>query len=184
MLTDKLKLQETSPDSRPLSLSIEFDPAYLAQGIRVRPAQFARMCRVTRQTVSQWVKRGLVQLYPDGTLDPAAAAKRLIAGTDPARLRARIFRDLAKSIDDWKGETKIAKDALGVAQARIKYLESCLVENELAEQKFSLALVDAIDRIASASPADRPALLEELRDSCIIAAGLDLGMIAPSAHQD
>lgn len=169
--------QEQTPESGRLSLL--FDQETLAQGIRVRPAQFARMCNVSRQTVSQWVKRGLVRLFPDGLLDPAAAAKMVIQNTDPARLRARIFKDATKSVDDWKREATDVRAELRLAKARIQYLEGFLEESELVEELFTSALVEAIDRLAAAPIADLRALLAEIYDDCVIDAALALGRPAP-----
>lgn len=68
--------------------------------LRVRPAQFARMAAVTKQTVSQWIKKGVVTLGPDGRLDPEIAAGEVISRTDPARLRARFFKSATATQDD------------------------------------------------------------------------------------
>ncbi len=171
-MTDTHNSQEKIPESGRLSLP--FDPADLAQGIRVRPAQFARMCNVSRQTASQWVKRGLVQLFPDGTLDPAQAAKRVIQNTDPARLRARIFSDLTKTVDDWKREAKAAKAELLQAKERIQYLEGRLREDELIEKLFLVELEAAASEIAAAAPDTVPGLLEKILDDCITRAGEQL----------
>lgn len=169
------KHQEKTPESGHLSLS--FDPESLAQGIRVKPAQFARMCNVSRQTVSQWIKRGLVQTLPDGTLDPAKAAKRVIQNTDPARLRARIFKDATKSVDDWKLEAKRAKDALGAAMARIEYLESAIREADLTDELFKDAVAVSIDEFHAAPRHELRYLLENEFDDCTIRAGQQLGFI-------
>lgn len=167
--------QEDPQESGRLSLS--FDPESLAQGIRVRPAQFARMCGVSRQTVSQWVKRGLVTLFPDGTLDPSVAAKRVIQNTDPARLRARIFKDATKSVEDWKRAEKLANDALGKALARIEYLEKRLCESEITEQMFVDALLDSIDELHATPRTELRSRLESVLDDCIINAGQQLGYV-------
>jgi len=174
-MTTHQKLTNQTPEQGPVSLP--FDPSTLAQGIRVKPAQFARMCEVSRQTVSQWVKNGVVRLFSDGTLDPAIAARSVVEKTDPGRLRAKVFRDATLSISDWRQRTEATEKSLAAALDKIEYLESLLEEAELVEEKFSIALIEEIDRIAAASLADRPALLEELRDDCTIAAGLELGSI-------
>lgn len=80
-------------EREPLSSSafLPFNPSDMV-GMRVRPSEFARMCSVSRQTVSQWIKRGIVTLLPDGRLDPVVAARQTMSRLDPARVRARVFR--------------------------------------------------------------------------------------------
>lgn len=81
---------ETLENLRPSTLP--FDPADLV-AMRVKPAQFARMCKVSKQAVSVWIKEGKITLGPDGLLDPAVASRQVFERTDPGRLRARIFKD-------------------------------------------------------------------------------------------
>lgn len=70
-----------------------FQPGDLAPELRVRQSDFARICGVSRQTVSVWVRKGKIRsIYPDGTFNPHQAAREVINSTDPARLRAKIFR--------------------------------------------------------------------------------------------
>lgn len=77
----------------PSTSLLPFEPEDLAQGLRVSQADFARMCKVSRQTVSTWVKKGKIRsLFPDGTMDPRQAAREVIRNTDPARLRAKVFK--------------------------------------------------------------------------------------------
>lgn len=71
---------------------LDFDPRDL-MSMRMRPAEFARLCKVSRQSVSVWIKQGLVTLGPDGLLDPVKASREILARADPARLRARVFRE-------------------------------------------------------------------------------------------
>ena len=69
-----------------------------AMEIRIRPAAFARMVNVSRQTVSQWIKRGVITLGPDGRLEPKEAASQVIRNTDPARLRAKVLKPLVDDV--------------------------------------------------------------------------------------
>lgn len=79
------------------SAPLAFDPADLAQGIRVTQADFARMTGVSRQTVSQWVKLGKIKtVFPDGRLDPVRAAREVIKNTNPTKLRAKVFKVVAE----------------------------------------------------------------------------------------
>lgn len=94
---------------------LPFDPSDLV-AMRVRPAKFAKMCEVSKQTVSGWIKRGIVTIGPDGMLDPAVASRQVFERTDPARLRARVFKSAMLGHDE--------------LLARVRSLEK-----ELAEQR-------------------------------------------------
>ena len=113
----------SSPAEAPLTTShtLPFDPADLVRGIRVRPAQFARMCGVSRQAVSQWIKAGKVLLYPDGTLDPAVAARRVIECTDPARMRAKVFRVISDDAATMRGRINQLEVDMSEAQRLADY---------------------------------------------------------------
>lgn len=86
MTTDD-KSSSSAPDQDYLS----FNPADLVS-MRVRPAGLARLFNVTRNTVSQWIKKGIVTLGSDGRVDPVRAAKDVLQRADMKRLRARVFQ--------------------------------------------------------------------------------------------
>ena len=174
-VTPPTKSPAPPPDGGPLSLP--FDPASLAQGIRVRPAQFARMCNVTRQTVSRWVKNGLVQLYPDGTLDPAASSRRVIEQTDPARLRARIFRDALKGRDELQAEARSLAGELAAAKKEIVYLCSINDHAEIAFDLFRSKVSHLLGALAPDHQADIAAQLDNLTDTCWFLAYDDLPVV-------
>ena len=91
MVTTPSETPETrKPDARPSLLP--FDPAQLT-AVRVTPAEFARLCGVSRQAVSKWIAKGYFSTGVDGRFDPAWAFRRVLERADPARLRARLFRD-------------------------------------------------------------------------------------------
>lgn len=94
MTTDEsIKVGRASSDSASTSPLPLFEPGDLAQELRVRQSDFARLCGVSRQTVSMWVRKGKIRsVFPDGTFNPRQAAREVIKSTDPARLRAKIFR--------------------------------------------------------------------------------------------
>ncbi|AVR89533.1 hypothetical protein Tharo_2645 [Thauera aromatica K172] len=98
--------------------------------MRVRPAQFARMCEVSKQAVSDWIKRGVVSLGPDGLLDPVTASRQVFERTDPARLRARVFKGLAKDVPELREQVRELRDALKQALAE---------RDQLAAERESLA---------------------------------------------
>ena len=94
-MTSRAKKQGNEAHAPEVSTSapLPFDPATLAQGVRVSQADFARLVGVSRQTVSQWVRKGKIQTaYPDGSLDPARAARDVIRNTKPSQLRAKVFK--------------------------------------------------------------------------------------------
>ena len=109
-------------------------------GIRVRPADFAKIMNVSRQTVSQWIKQGKCTLGADGRLDPHQAAKQVIAASDPSRLRARTLRPateertaLLAQIEDLKAQLQRAADPVALLaaeldRARIEIAASILAE--------------------------------------------------------
>jgi len=72
---------------------------YLGSGIRVRPAELARLFGVTKQAVSCWVKEGKIELGLDGRVDPRKAIYRMLTKGDPARLRAAFLKPIVAEID-------------------------------------------------------------------------------------
>lgn len=120
-------LASTSP-------ALPFDPADLAQGLRVNQAAFARMCEVSRQTVSVWVRTGKIRaIYPDGTLDPARAAREVIRNTDPARLRAKVFKVATEDAQALRARVAGLERELAAARAYIAALPQALREVGLSE---------------------------------------------------
>lgn len=134
------------PEPRPSLLP--FDPADLV-ALRVLPAQFARMCNVSKQSVSQWIKQGKVTLGPDGKLDPAKAAREVFERTDPARLRARIFKTAMAGSDELRAcvrrlEEELAHQRSEHAQ-RLEWIEYTTRNGCMDAQARQLAeLQDAI----------------------------------------
>lgn len=114
-------LDSTAHDhAEPRPSLLPFDPADLV-ALRVSPAQFARMCEVSKQSVSQWIKQGKVTLGPDGKLDPAKAAREVFERTDPARLRARVFKSAMSSRDDLR--TRVRALEADLAQQRREHAQ-------------------------------------------------------------
>jgi uncharacterized coiled-coil protein SlyX len=67
-------------------------------GIRLLPAQLARVLNVSKQSVSTWVKSGRVILGNDGRVDPRQAIARLLATGDLSRLRIKILEPLRQEV--------------------------------------------------------------------------------------
>lgn len=142
-MTSRAKKQgnEARAPEASTSAPLPFDPATLAQGVRVSQADFARLAGVSRQTVSQWVRKGKIQtVYPDGSLDPARAARDVIRNTKPSQLRAKVFkvatedaqalrirladleRKYAAAIAFGENLLQALRDT-GVSEGRVEYLE-------------------------------------------------------------
>lgn len=103
-----------------------FEPGDLAQELRVRQSDFARLCGVSRQTVSVWVRKGKIKsVLPDGTFNPRQAAREVITSTEPARLRAKIFR--IASEDAAALRRRVADLGREVASRDVRYQELAAV---------------------------------------------------------
>lgn len=104
--------------------------------LRVRPAEFARMLGVSRQSVSRWIASGKVTLGTDGKLDPIEGYRQVTRNTDPARVRARFLRlaasgeaglrkrveELEKAVEFWRGEVGFADGAASELLAQLDAL--------------------------------------------------------------
>lgn len=88
---------EIDRDGNPLTLP--FDPDQVAC-VRMRQAEIARLFEVTPAAVSQWVKKGKITTFADGTIDPNRAARELARNCDISRLRAKPFRPLRQEVED------------------------------------------------------------------------------------
>ncbi len=171
------------------SSTLPFDVADL-MAVRVRPADFARMVGVTKQTVSQWIQHGKVTLGPDGKLDPNRAAKQVINNSDPSRLRARVLKGAVEDVGSLRKrmaqlEADLTKERQYLAESEEAYdwLESvfelyqkAILENEAALRQTNsasdfAALVEALASAAmdqqdmvAAEKTKKPAYRDEFPD--------------------
>lgn len=104
-MTDSTK----QPQESSLQEALSFSWADMAP-VRIRPAEFARLLGVSRQTVSKWIEKGIVTLLPDGRLDPVRAIRDVIRKADPATIRARLFREAMRSEQESIAASLRAKD--------------------------------------------------------------------------
>lgn len=155
-MTSKHESGPDGADGGPLSLLPE-----PSMNIRVRPAEFARLIGVSRQSVSRWVQDGKVTLGPDGRLDPKVAAKQVLNNTDPARLRANVLKPLVNDVGELRRQIK------GQA-TRLETLEAEL-EQACAGERLFMALVDEFDGLLR----EREAELRDTEDSAAWLALLD-----------
>lgn len=154
-------MNSTNPE--PTAAGLPFDPVQtLRAGLRVRPVDFAKLCGVSKATVSGWIKRGLCDLGPDGRLDPAAAAKQVMARADPQRLRAPLLRRAAESVSGAQSRADaLAAEVAGLrrelaAERRLRaqrYIHEEVLYNRLS--RYRLALLIEFPRLMDAFAAGR-----------------------------
>ena len=150
-MTPNKNTEQEGAESLPVSTSVPlpFDPVDLAQGVRVNQADFSRMCGVSRQTVSQWVKLGKIKaVYPDGSLDPFQAARDVIRNTDPARLRAKIFKVATEDAQSLRVRVATLERELSAAKAYIEALPHALRSIGLSELQ-----IECVEWLASGGAA-------------------------------
>jgi len=152
-------------DPRPQLLP--FDPAELL-AIRVRPSQFASMCSVSRQTVSQWARKGWIALGPDGLVDPVAATRQLLKRADPARVRARIFREATATHGQLRARIRALEVELASERERATWSEAAARNGEAdaAARRIELFMAALASRFAEGRAAHDagtlPAWIDEL----------------------
>lgn len=147
MTTDHNAVSPDAVATRPSLLP--FNPGDLL-AMRVLPAEFARMVGVSKQAVSQWIKRGTIELGPDGRLEPKRAARQVIERTDPARLRARVFQQAAASYEELRARIRALEAELATGREQVGWREQAMryrVEDETAQRlrRLSDALVARFD---------------------------------------
>lgn len=138
--------------------------------LRVRPAEFARMVGVSRQSVSEWIRDGKVRLGADGRLDPQVAAREVVARSDPARLRARVLRAAVEDSGTLRRRIADLEAALAAARARVAFLERFSELQDVAEGILVARILGGLDELAAADPAARCAIVDDWRDDATIAA--------------
>lgn len=138
------------PLDRQASSTLPFDPAQL-MGMRVRPAQFAKMCGVSKQAVSQWIQRGTITLLPDGTLDPVKASRQVVDNSDPARLRARVFKTAMQSRDDLTERIKQLESKVDALKEKLRAVRTRARDDEAARvARFCSAIEDGFEGLVRA----------------------------------
>lgn len=142
--------------------------------VRVRPAEFARMCHVSRQTVSCWIRDGKVTLGADGRLDPSVAARQVIDNSDPSRLRARVFKAATEDAASLRQRIAALETQLEGARGRISFLEEFNAAAE-RQHEFFITLLKARWEVLRESRADQVSpRLEMLAETAMFCAdGMD-----------
>lgn len=127
--------------------------------MRLNQSQFAKAVGVSKQAVSDWVKNGVVTLGADGLLDPVRASREVFEKTDPARLRARIFKTLARDSHQLIAQNRELRDQVRILSADCEQLRAGL-EAATRHRMHS-------DEIADRLSAYQAAILENLLDLAV-----------------
>lgn len=110
-----------------------------SQSIRVRPTDFAKICGVSKQAVSAWIKAGKITLYPDGTIDPKKAINEYIKKSDPARVKASVFKVVTDDIGTLKDEIKRLNNVIGELKTE---LSNKIIEDQGWNSEYWLLYAD------------------------------------------
>ncbi len=146
--------------------------------IRVRPAEFARLLGVSKQTVSVWIRDGKVTINAlDGLLDVRRAIQDVLRNTSPGRLRSRVLRqavtdalELRENLARAEDRAEIAEAALLKATSQIRYLEKWADDGDRSVEIFRGLIVGQADQLRAAATETWPAILEGLLDEATLAA--------------
>ena len=103
----------------------------------------------SKQAVTDWVKSGRIIVGADGRIDPRQAVSKLLATSNPARLRARVLAPLVGEIDGLRKRLVSAESACAAYREDAEFYERSA--NEL------VALVESLQARLIAD-------LEALRD--------------------
>lgn len=132
---------KTHQAGKTLPLAFESSAAELA-GIRLLPAQFARLLGVSKQCLTEWKKAGRVTLGADGRLDPRQAVAQLLRTGDPARLRSKILAPLMQEVTRRDRRIAELETALASASEEAEFHEGSALEllQVIDSLKFHLEL--------------------------------------------
>jgi transcriptional regulator with XRE-family HTH domain len=141
--------------------------------IRVRPAEFARLLGVSKQTVSTWIRDGKVTINTlDGLLDVRRAIQDVLRNTSPGRLRSRVLRqavtdalELRENLARAEDRAEAAEAALREARATIAHLERWDADGDAHAETFRALIIENAETLR-ATPAEAWAqTLSDLSDA-------------------
>lgn len=150
--------------------------------IRIRPAEFARLMGVSKQTVSDWVKHGRIAppSLLDGRLDVQRAIQDVLRNTSPGRLRARVLRQAVDDVQQLRANLAQAEERIEslegeLARARkaAAYSDYWIASSEAAERVFMEMLVDRAESLRAAPAEAWPDLLGEILDAASVAGDIE-----------
>lgn len=110
-------------------------PALDAAQVRLRPADLARMLKVSRQAVSQWIAAGKLRLDADGRVSAASAVRQLVQH-HPERLRASALQPVVREMNDLRLRVAGLERDLATARADAEFHSGAT--GELIEQQAEL----------------------------------------------
>jgi DNA-binding transcriptional regulator YdaS (Cro superfamily) len=118
-MTNAQKAPAAAAEKTTSSLQFLADSPELLK-VRIIPAEFARLLGVSKQTVSQWIKKGHVSINPlDGRLDVTTAVQQVLRNTDPGRLRARVLRQAVEDVQSLRLAAAEADERVAEVQAQL-----------------------------------------------------------------
>lgn len=146
--------------------------------VRVRPAEFARLLGVSKQTVSIWIRDGKVTINAlDGLLDVRRAIQDVLRNTDPGRLRSRVLRqavtdalDLRQNLARAEDRAEAAEAALLKALTDLEHWKKWADDGDRCMEIFKGLIVDHADALRDAPDEAWPAMLADLEDTATLAA--------------
>jgi hypothetical protein len=134
------------------------------------------MMGVSKQAASEWKRKGLITLGPDGLLDPTQAARQLMRNADPQRLRAKVLK--AAAADPAHLRQRLAATDAALADAR-RILERSVPVDDLADALGYLveAIVEAWPHLSAARTEGADWLAARLDQLCEI-------MVLGASHEE
>jgi len=125
--------------------------------IRVRPAQFSRLIGASKQSVSRWIREGVILVSPiDGTLDPAQATAALLRRTPPHKMRSMMLRTAAEELQGLRAEAAkvpaLAREAAAL-RGEVEGLRQRAVDAEGLADVLSGRVFELVEAIGAALPA-------------------------------
>lgn len=156
--------------------------------VRVRPAEFARILGVSKQTVSVWIRGGKVTINAlDGLLDVRRAIQDVLRNTSPGRLRSRVLRQavtdalaLRQNLASAEDRAAAVEAALAEARSMIAHLEKWIADGDRAEKAFMHMIVGAADDLRASPTETWMAILDGLYNAVVDAVDAVDGVIDPS----
>lgn len=98
-------------------------------GLRVKPIDFARICGVSKQSVSAWIKTGKITLPPDGFLEIQTAAAEYIKNTPANKVKASVFKVISADDAQLKNQITVLSSRIGELEAELS-----AIKNELEKR--------------------------------------------------
>lgn len=141
--------------------------------LRIRPAEFARMLGVSKQTVSTWIKHGKVTINAvDGRLDVRRAIQDVLRHTSPGRLRSRVLRqavtdalELRQNLARAEDRAEIAEAALREAMATLDHRERWIADGEAHDDAYRALLIEHAETLRATLPEAWAQTLADLSDA-------------------